>query len=117
MAKVYMDTLTNQIVTPAEAEKRLFENVQDFEWKDTLASFPWPEIETELEKTGFLDTVVQRFKDMRLPLRFTKYEIYGDESPEDEKGEGENRIWPPEDDNDDNGENTENTDPKVPETT
>jgi hypothetical protein len=104
MAKVYMDTLTNQIVTPDEAEIRLFTDTQDFEWKDTITSFSWEQIEAGLTE-DFKSTVKKRFEDMRFSLRFTEYEIYGDESNEGENGKGDNRIWPPEDE-DENGDST-----------
>ena len=104
---VYMDKLPNHIVTPEEAETRLFAKVQEFEWEDTIASFSWEQIEGGLTEE-FKPIVRERFKQIHFPLRFTEYEFYGDESSEDEKGEGENRIWPPEAETpeDENGETT-----------
>ena len=103
--KVYMDNMTNQIVTLDEADDRLMQDAQDFQWINALTTFSWEEIKEGLTEE-FFNEVNDRFYEEYFLLRFTEYEIYGDESSEDENGEGDNRIWPPEDSNQDS-ESTE----------
>ena len=84
--KVYMDNMTNQIVTLDEADERLFQDAQDFQWINALTTFSWEEIKKGLTEE-FLNEVNDRYYEEYFLLRFTEYEIYGDESPEDENGE------------------------------
>ena len=88
MAKVYMDSFTDQITDLDEANRRLITEAQDFEWVNTITSFPWSELKTDLEKTDFWSKLDARFREIHFPLRFTEYEVYGDEKNEDENGVG-----------------------------
>ena len=84
--KVYMDSFTDQIVTPAEAEDRLFDDAQEFEWENTIASFSWDQIEKGL--TGDFKLVVKdRFREIHFPLRFTEYKVYDYDPNEDQNEE------------------------------
>ena len=87
LGEVYMDSFTDQIVTPTEAEDRLFDDAQDFEWENTIASFSWAEIKDELKETDFWDTIVNRFRDIHFPLRFTEYKVYDYDPNEDQNEE------------------------------
>lgn len=84
--KVYMDSFANQIVTREEAQKRLFDDAQEFEWENAIAAFSWDEIKAGLTD-AFAIKVEEQYRTIYFPQRFTEYEIYGDDDPEDENGE------------------------------